>query len=110
MPHTIINLTPHAITVVVGNEKIVYPASGTIARVATVEIQTNTLHGIPVFKQEYGSVESLPMPDPNVDAYIVSAVVLAALKKTRHDVVAPNTGPTAIRENGQIVAVRSFVQ
>lgn len=43
--------------------------------------------------------------------YIVSAIVLSALKGTRVDVIAPDTGNTAIRnDKGQIIAVSRFTK
>ena len=53
----------------------------------------------------YGEVEGLPEPQPGV-LYIVS--MLVAQRVMRADVVSPDSGPTAIRENGQIVAVRAL--
>lgn len=41
---------------------------------------------------------------------MVSNLVLEKLGTMRKDVVAPDTGGTAIRENGAVVAVRGFVQ
>jgi hypothetical protein len=48
----------------------------------------------------------LPLEDDEIG--IVSSMVLAATNSSY--VVAPDTGPTAIRENGQIVAVTRFVR
>ena len=62
-----------------------------------------------VVAQTTGEVTGLPAPRRGV-ALIVSAMVLAALKGTREDVFAPDTGADAIRENGQIVAVLGLVQ
>jgi hypothetical protein len=53
-------------------------------------------------------VEGLPDPVAGV-VYIVSGRVLSELAGSRPDVVSPDTGPDAIRENGQIKAVRGFV-
>ena len=63
-----------------------------------------------IVSQQFGQVENLPSSDFDIDAvYIVSALVLSALGADCYGVVAPDTGPDAIRENGQVVAVRGFV-
>jgi hypothetical protein len=64
--------------------------------------------GVRLVRQTTGQVSGLPEAQPDT-IYIVSGMVLAAMNGSRPDVVAPDTGPDAIRENGQIVAVRGFV-
>jgi hypothetical protein len=108
-----VNCTPHALTVVgLG----VLPASGMVARVATVrEAQPGFLmqaspceFRVRLVRQAFGQVEGLPAPAPDT-VYVVSGMVLSALAGSRLDAVAPDTGADAVRENGQIVAVRGFV-
>ena len=108
---TFINCTPHALTV----EGLgTLPASGHIARCATVRtpcewgLEENEAPMVRLVAQKMGAVDGLPAPSWGV-FYVVSALVLGALNGSRPDVVAPDTGPDAIRENGQIVAVRGFV-
>lgn len=101
-----INLTPHDITVV-GLGVIL--ASGSVARVATNRICVGTIGGVRLMSQTFGKVENLPNPTKDT-VYIVSALVLSALGTSRRDVVAPDTGPDAIRKDGQIIAVQGFVQ
>jgi len=108
---TFINCTPHAITV----EGLgTLPASGIVPRCATVRVPAdwnvneNEAPAVRLVAQTTGEVTDLPAPSWGV-YYIVSGMVLAALNGSRADVVAPDTGPDAIRENGQIVAVRGFV-
>lgn len=111
---TIVNLTPHALTIEgVGT----LPASGQIARVSTVRMGMGDRGGVRVTLQNLGQVEGLPASQPDT-IYIVSGMVLDALKRqvaqvgasrAGADVFAPDTGPDAIRENGQIVAVRGLV-
>lgn len=108
----LVNLTPHDITVHDGLERFTIPASGTVARVAVSQEEVHRTIGVPVVRNTYGEVENLP--EPQADTYfIVSSLVLEALRKegsNRTDVIAPDTGPTAIRdEQGRIVAVRRFV-
>jgi len=106
-----INLTPHAITVHIpqcfGGNAYTYESSG-VARVATVREETPLVGPFRCVRQVTGEVTGLPERAPDT-FYIVSGMVLAALNGSRADVVAPDTEPDAIRENGQIVAVRGFV-
>jgi hypothetical protein len=102
----IINLTPHALTVE-GLGTI--PTSGNIARVSVAQRDMGTRGGVRLRQSVKGMVEGIPAPAEGV-TYIVSGMVLDALAGARlGDVVAPDTGPDAIRENGQIVAVRGFI-
>ena len=126
----IVNLTPHAINLIVNSRKAVQcqntgeeifeeaetlttlPSEG-VARVSTnrraIWPAALTGSGIRVTAQTFGAVEGLPEPQEGV-VYVVSAMVLTALNNSRPDVFAPDTGPDAVRENGQIVAVRGLVQ
>lgn len=117
------NLTPHAITLRTSHGDITYPPSGTIARVATMEVvvchlefvppgvpetdeQGNTnATRVPVVARSFGDVEGLP---PEGVPCIVSALVAGAVPG-RRGVYAPDSGSTAVRENGQIVAVTRLV-
>lgn len=101
-----VNLTPHAITVE-GLGTI--PASGQVARVETRRCCVGSINGARLVSQTLGEVQNLPGPREGV-VYVVSALVLSALAGKRRDVVAPDTGADAVRENGQIVSVRGFVQ
>ena len=101
-----VNLTPHAITVEGLGTK---PASGTIARVSVAQRDMGTCGGVRLRQSVKGMVEGIPAPLDGV-TFIVSGMVLVALAGSRlADVVAPDTGSDAIRENGQIVAVRGFI-
>jgi hypothetical protein len=110
------NLTPHAITLrsADGTDTIV-PPSGTVARVSSTPGALETVAGIPVpvaGMQTFGGVEGLPAPAEGT-MFIVSAMVLAALRGSRPDVVGPGTGPNdgAVRnEKGHVVAVTRLVR
>jgi len=103
-----VNLTPHKITIKSKKGDIEVPPSGTIARVTTIEEVVAEVDGISIIKREFGEVEGLPEPENGV-AYIVSSLVLGAVKG-RKDVFAPDTGATAIRdEKGQIKAVTRLI-
>lgn len=102
-----LNLTPHPIVIRLpdGGERVL-PPSGRVARVATAEEVVAEIGGVPVVRRTFGSVEGLP---PDGTPCVVSALVLAAVPG-RSGVYAPDTGPSAIRdEQGRIVAVTRLV-
>jgi len=109
----LVNLTPHNIVVFTDEKRgFIVPPSGTVARVSVRQEEVGTIEvedlNVPIVKNSWGEVTGLPEPQPGV-VYIVSALVLSRVKG-RHDVVAPDTGPTAIRdENGRIIGVRRFI-
>ena len=103
-----INLTPHPITLRAddGAETTIQP-SGTVARVTMHEFAAGEMLGLPVIQRDAGDVTGLPTDGTPC---IVSSMVLAALPAGTPGVYAPDTGPTAIRdERGQIVAVTRLV-
>lgn len=105
---TFVNKTPHPI-VLRGKkgEETTFPPVAPPARIAITQEVVGELDGFPVRKTVYGQIENLPEPTSDT-IYIVSLVVLQATG--RQDVVAPDSaGPTAIRSNGQVVAVTGFV-
>lgn len=106
MEKNFINVTPHAITL---NNGVVFPASGTVARVSNT---FGNPDGDNVMDIHYGDINGLPEPADNT-LYIVSAIVLSAAKeKGRTDCVAPATGhPDCVRsDKGFIVSVPGFVR
>lgn len=104
----IMNLTPHAITVQLpdGSRQTFAPA-GAPARVASRSVDAGEVAGIPLRATVWGDVVGLPGPTAGV-VYVVSALVAARM--LRPDVVSPDTGPSAIRADGQIAAVTGFVK
>ena len=106
----IINLTPHDIHVVGTNDQtIIFPASGNVARVSSSDVVVGGVDlgefDLPVVSTSYGRVTGIP----DSGMFIVSAMVLAQLgEEYRNRAFAPDTGPTAVRKDGQIVAVRQF--
>jgi hypothetical protein len=116
-----VNLTPHEIVVRTENGRVVFPSSG-VARVQQVpgEQQDLVVLGgdetpmpVPIHgASQYGAVEGLP-PMERGTLYIVSLLVLAALKGCRPDCVAPGTGPNdnPVRDStGKLVAVTRLVR
>ncbi len=85
----VVNLTPHAITVVVSAEEtVVYPPSGQVARVSVTNERVATLNGnIPLFRAVYGEVVGLPPAETGV-VYLVSAMLRGAVP-ARLDLVSP---------------------
>jgi hypothetical protein len=103
-----VNLTPHEITIVRGDEKIVIPPSGLVARVRATEEKVGEVDGIPVVVVNYGDVENLPAPEDGT-IYLVSQIVLGAVRG-RSDVLAPNTGKGAVRDaHGNVAGVTSLI-
>lgn len=104
----ILNLTPHAIAVQLpdGSRQTFAPA-GAPARVSSSSADAGDVAGIPLRATAWGDIVGLPAPAPGV-VYVVSALV--AGRALRPDVVSPDTGPSAIRADGQIVAVTGFVK
>jgi len=100
-----INLTPHAISV----EGLgTFPASGEVARVSTVQTVVGEVAGVVTYKQSFGDVVGLPSPAEGT-VYIVSGLVISAVVG-RSDVVAPDTGSTATRnDKGHIISVKNFI-
>jgi hypothetical protein len=103
----ILNLTPHPVSLAdaEGNVLATFPPSGQLARVATSTEVVGELMGRPVSRTNFGEVAGVPAPVEGV-VYLVSTLVAQAAR--RPDVVSPDTGPTAIRKDGQVVAVRGF--
>jgi len=101
------NLTPHAIHVRTERGDYTFSPSGQVARVAVTQEVIGDVVGIPIVKSAFGEVEGLPEPQPDT-MYIVSTIVAQAVSG-RADVVAPDTGATAIRgADGRIEAVVRF--
>ena len=109
----LINLTPHSITLIIGDNTVSIPASGQLARVSQVteqlgvaelELADGTLITVPVSRNTYGQVDGLPEQDDETK-YIVSALVKSACPN-RIDLLVPNE---SVRdEAGRIVGCRSL--
>ena len=106
-----LNLTPHSITLRTPNGDVTFAPSGQVARVATMATDTGlVVAGVRVIRNTYGPVTGLVRDAAGVPVpQIVSGMVLAALPPGTPNVYAPATGATAIRENGQVVAVTELV-
>lgn len=109
------NLTPHTINVVDGVDGETLHAiapSGQVARVAATPVIQGTLGlpggvVVPVTSTSYGDVEGIP--PVGGEKFLVSSLVLDRLgPEYRGQAFAPDTGPTALRKDGQVIAVRQF--
>jgi hypothetical protein len=77
-----------------------------VARVATISSPTGLIvAGVPVIRNAYGP--AMGLPEEGVEC-VVSGMVAAAVP-SRAGVYAPATGSSAVRENGQVVAVTELV-
>lgn len=84
----IINCTPHAINLFVGDEeRMVIDPSGLCPRCSQSEEIIGEILGIPVTKQTFGSVEGLPDPEEGVFLVVSRMVALAATD--REDLLVP---------------------
>lgn len=105
-----VNLTPHEINICDEDGEILtsLPSKG-VARVNTKEVVVDTIDNINVVKTKYLDVVDLPPPQLDT-IYLVSILVLQALKGKRSDVLAPNTSPRSVirDDKGQIKGVKSF--
>ena len=88
----VINMTPHAVNIVMGDDVVVIPASGIIPRCKqdTVQIGIAVVDGkeIPITRTVFGAVEDLP-PKADGDLLIVSMLVAKACPD-RDDLLIPN--------------------
>jgi len=111
----LINLTPHDLTVYLADgTTLTIPPSGVVARVSQDYTPLGTLNlgnaQVPLVATTYGAIQGLPDPVDGV-FYITSALVAqAAWSQGRKDVLAPDTGAGAVRDDqGRIVGVRRLL-
>lgn len=123
----LINLTPHTIDVFRREDVVpdfgrgfklaaqnvepacIIPSHG-IARVATAETEDGEISGVPVLKQEYGSIVGLPKPRRGV-YYIVSGLTAQAARaqgRTVEDLLL--TTRLVRNDSGTIVGCAAFAR
>lgn len=103
---TIVNLTPHKVTVMASEGYVVaeYPASGQVARVTMSDTYVGSVNGISVVTKTAGEVVGLPEPAEDT-YYIVSGLVQAAFPH-RTDLLVPDD---LVRDvEGRVVGCRRF--
>ena len=96
-----VNLIGHEITI---SGYATLPKCEKPCYVDTNQMIIGKLANIPIAKTEFNRVVNLPEPELGT-YYIVSRVTMDYIPFKREDVFCVDTGPTAIRENGQVVAV-----
>lgn len=108
-----INYTPHVVTVRDSRDiDHVYPISGIVPRVEMQSAPADPLEdGTPTTTVEYGDAS---LPVDHVGPCIVSTMFADAYRRQHGQdgtmLFVPDSGPSAIRVNGQIVAVRSLIR
>lgn len=104
----IINLTPHAINFLDGNNSVLATVepSGVVARAAQTRETVDSVNGIPVNQCSYGAVTGLPDPQPET-IYLVSALTAQACRD-RNDVFITDD---AVRDDsGRIIGCRAIAR
>lgn len=104
----IINLTPHAITFLDGNNSVLatIEPSGTIARASQTREAVGEVNGIVVNQCSYGAVTGLPDPQDGT-IYLVSALTAQACRD-RSDVFITDD---AVRDDaGRIIGCRAIAR
>ena len=114
----IVNLTPHDLVVYdeMGEEEITrLPRAGEMARVETQAKEVGEFsingHSVPLVETSFGDVVNLP-EEKDGTIYVVSILVVQAVRDLRDDVVAPDTGPASVvrDDGGNILGVRRFTR
>ena len=107
----LVNLTPHKINILTENEKIIeVEPSGVIVRIDEEIRFDEIIDGITFIEKRLTNIENLTKEIEDGTLYIVSLVVKNTEKlKNDKRFVAPDTGATAVRESGKIVAVRNLI-
>jgi hypothetical protein len=107
------NLTPHKLTIIDGENEVVFPPEEWTPRVEEEQqpaqsIVTNDAV-VQTCRKAYGSIIGLPEPQEGV-ILVVSAMV--AERATRADVMSPDTGPfSVVRDNeGRVLGVRRLMR
>ncbi len=101
----LVNLTPHEIVINRGGLHITIPPERHPVRVKHDWKYDGTLGGIDVVETSHNNLENVPLPEDGT-VFIVST--LAAMILRRKDIVAPDTGPSAIRRGKDVVAITRF--
>ena len=101
----IVNLTPHEISVMVGDTMKRLPPSGKVVRISSQCEPCGELNGMPVVRCYEGEPRGMPEPKEGT-VYLVSSVVAKAIK--RKDVLAPDTSDEGVIRDGSgyIMAVK----
>lgn len=101
----VVNLTPHAVTVLTGDIMKTIPPSGKVVRVSQNCEPCGELNGMSVVLCHEGEPRGLPEPKEGT-VYLVSSVVAKAVR--RRDVLSPDTSDDGVIRDGSgyILAVK----
>ena len=102
------NYTPHQVNLYDGEGRHILfslPVQKNAGQNVKVRVEEHVesvdrIAGIPVVRKTYGAVQGLPDPKEGV-IYIVSNVVLQALKNSRDDLLCPDTGEDSVVRDGE---------
>ena len=100
-----VNLTPHEVSVMVGDTLKRIPPSGQVVRNNMSCVPCGELCGMPVVRCKENMPKNMPEPVEGT-VYIVSSVVAKALR--RRDVLSPDTSDDGVLRdgNGYIIGVK----
>lgn len=100
----LVNLTPHAINIVLPSSTILTIApSGTIARVATRVTETDPINDIPIVITHFNDVVGIPEKEPGT-MYIVSRMVVEVAGRV--DLLCP--GELVRDEEGRVIGCKNL--
>ncbi|MDR0398169.1 MAG: hypothetical protein LBH36_03280 [Candidatus Nomurabacteria bacterium] len=109
MNATIINLTPHAVSIIAedGTVKAAFPSKG-VARATQAQEVVGDLDGIELVRMSFGSTEDLPAPaaDTFYVVSIITANAAAAEGRTTDDLVI--TADPVRDGEGKIIGCKRF--
>ena len=101
----IINLTPHAVNLILSTGTLTIPSEG-LTRCSQQDVLVGNIAGIDITETSYGEVQGLTEPRENT-YYIVSRLVLNACRD-RNYLLVPNQ--LERNEAGHIVGARSLAR
>ncbi|MFV0288709.1 MAG: hypothetical protein ACK5HR_04580 [Mycoplasmatales bacterium] len=105
----IINLTPHDITLITDENKIIFPKSEKICRVEFKKTELEKINNIQVKQIKLGDIINYPNEQDKI--YIVSSIVGMQLAKLDYkNYLVPDTDDSIRDERGNIIAVKNFMK
>ena len=106
----IVNLTPHAITIITGESSITINPHGNVCRVVEETETVSTINRIPVRVSHPTAVEGLPPQQDGVVYFCSGMAASAAWSLGRADVFCPSTDEADIvrNEKGHVIAIKAL--
>lgn len=101
----IINMTPHTINILANDNMLSFESKGNL-RIESTENIVGEINSIPIVNS---ILSDCKLPDYNKYVFYIVASMVRTRYPYRPDLLSPDTGPTAVRENGNIVAVRRLI-